>query len=156
MLTVQVLHSHDLDLWPQHWCQPYKPEKAGVTLLDCLERRGVVVDWGVPEGVAAGGGGPARVCVEAEAAKLACNSSRRIVLTALPAVTKHILKQPQPDEWSGGAPWCAYKQSKLSQWGGQFWGAGEGMSGLLLGECRPHFFNPSVSLSSQGMMLQKL
>lgn len=54
----------------------YRPEKDGVMLLDCLERRGVVVDLGVPEGVAAGGGGPARVCVlEAEAAKVACNSS---------------------------------------------------------------------------------
>ena len=56
-------------------------------LLDCLESRGVVVDLGVLEGVAAGGGGPARVCVEADAAKLACNSSRFVVSTALPAVT---------------------------------------------------------------------
>lgn len=43
-------------------------------LLDCLERRGVVVDLGVAVGVAAGGGGPARVCVEVGAAKLACNN----------------------------------------------------------------------------------
>ena len=53
-------------------------------LLDCLESRGVVVDLGVFEGVAAGGGGPASVCAEAEAAKLACNSN---VSGALPAVT---------------------------------------------------------------------
>ena len=56
-------------------------------LLDCLESRGVVVDLGVFEGAAAGGGGPARVGVEAEAAKLACNSSRCGVSTAFPAVT---------------------------------------------------------------------
>lgn len=47
-------------------------------LLGCLESRGVVVDLGVAEGVvegvAAGGAGPARVCVEEEAAKLACDS----------------------------------------------------------------------------------
>ena len=53
-------------------------------LLDCLESRGVVVDLGVFEGVAAGGAGPARVCAEVEAAKLACKSSSRIFSTALP------------------------------------------------------------------------
>lgn len=49
-------------------------------LLDCLDKRGVVVDLGVDEGVAegvaAGGGGPANVCVEAEPAKLAYSSNK--------------------------------------------------------------------------------
>lgn len=54
-------------------------------LLDCLESLGVVVDLGVPDGVAegfaAGGAGPASVW-EDEAAKLAYNSSSsRCVIT---------------------------------------------------------------------------
>lgn len=48
-----------------HEANQHLPEKAGVMLLDCLESRGVVVDLGVPEGVAervaAGGAGPASV-----------------------------------------------------------------------------------------------